>query len=129
MVRNSTISIKPFSSCIGSLDDLDFWLSTGTGTTAAKSPSPTAASAAAPASADAGKKKSKSGKGKKGTSSVSPAPAVTPVVSDVLEEPQGAEEEETEGRSKKTKKGEKVSLLCIVRTYLVWVKVHIFGTF
>lgn len=74
-----------------------------------KSPSP----AAPTAGADAGKKKSKGGKGKKSSATVEPSPPSTaaPVVSDVVDEPKGAEggREEGEGGGKKTRKGEKVS--------------------
>ena len=96
-------------SFIGSLDDLDFWLSTGTSAAARKSPSPAVASDAA--SADTGKKKGKSGKGKKSSSGgVSPAPPVVAAVSDVVDEPKGAVEEGgEEGAGKKARKGEKVS--------------------
>ena len=80
------------------MDDLDFWLSTGK----------TTAPSASPAPAEGAGKKTKSGKGKKGSA----AAAVSPVVSEVVDEPAKprTEEEGGEEEGRRGKKGEKVRI-------------------
>lgn len=94
--------------CTGSLDDLDFWLSTDTAAAPGKSASPAAASPGPGADTTShGKKKGKNGSKAKKAAAAAPA-VVAPVVSEVVDEP----EEEIEEEQKKTKKGERVGVAC-----------------
>ena len=94
----------------GDIDDLEFWLSTDT-TPAKQQTTPTEPPATAtedtPTKTSSSKKRSK----KKGGAKVEPAPEVTPVVSTVMDEPEGGGEggEGGEEGKRRKKKGEKVS--------------------
>ena len=96
----------------GDIDDLEFWLSTDT--TPAKQTTPTEP-AATTAEDTSTKTSSKKRSKKKGRAKMEPTPEVAPIISTVMDEPEGGEgeeggeaREEEEGKRRK-KKGEKVS--------------------